>query len=57
MYEDFKNDLYGEIPIAYQSQIKEGPAKILATIDNTGIQQFDIEIIKKCIKKLLALKV
>ncbi|ABY92832.1 SpoIVB peptidase [Thermoanaerobacter sp. X514] len=47
MYEDFKNDLYGEIPIAYQSQIKEGPAKILATIDNTGIQQFDIEIIKK----------
>ncbi|MDP9749689.1 SpoIVB peptidase [Thermoanaerobacter pentosaceus] len=47
MYRDFNNDLYGEIPIAYQSQIKEGPAKILATIDGTGIQEFDIEIIKK----------
>ncbi|KUK09738.1 MAG: Sporulation protein IVB [Caldanaerobacter subterraneus] len=47
MYKDFKNEFYGEIPVAYQGQIKEGPAKILATIDNKGVQEFDVEIVKK----------
>ncbi|AIS52390.1 SpoIVB peptidase [Thermoanaerobacter kivui] len=47
MYKDYKNELYDEIPIAYQSQIREGPAKILATVDNNGIQQFDVQIVKK----------
>ncbi|MGB9779430.1 SpoIVB peptidase [Caldanaerobacter sp.] len=47
IYRDFENGFYGEVPIAYQSQIKEGPAKILATIDNKGVQEFDVEIVKK----------
>jgi stage IV sporulation protein B len=47
MYRDFKNDFYEEVPVAYQSQIKEGPAKILTTIDNKGVQEFDVEIVKK----------
>lgn len=48
MYNDYKNELYDKpIPVAYQSQVKEGPAKILSTIDNKGVQEFDIQIIKK----------
>lgn len=48
MYKDYKNELYNKpIPVAYQSQVKEGPAKILTTIDNNGVQEFNVQIIKK----------
>ncbi|HHV73723.1 MAG TPA: SpoIVB peptidase [Thermoanaerobacterium sp.] len=39
------------IPIGYQSQVVEGPAKILTTIDNTGVKEFDIQILKKVEQK------
>jgi len=51
IYNNYSNPIYSKpIPIAYQSQIKEGPAKILTTIDNTGVQEFTIEIIKKAVQ-------
>ncbi|NLB41903.1 MAG: SpoIVB peptidase [Clostridiales bacterium] len=41
------NPLYEKaLPIAYQQQIKPGKATILTTIDDTGIQEFDIQINK-----------
>lgn len=40
------NPLYKALPIAYQNQIKTGKATILTTIDDTGIQEFDIQITK-----------
>ncbi|NLI60626.1 MAG: SpoIVB peptidase [Clostridiales bacterium] len=33
-------------PICYQHGVKLGPAKILSTIDEEGIREFDVEIIK-----------
>jgi stage IV sporulation protein B len=46
------NDMVGKpIPIGYQSQVKEGSAKILTTIDNTGVKEFDIQIVKKVEQK------
>lgn len=32
------------MPIAYQHEIKEGPASILTTLDDNKVEQFDIEI-------------
>ncbi len=47
MNESFKPDSLGEpIPICYQHDVKLGPAKILSTIDEEGIKEFDVEIIK-----------
>lgn len=41
------NNMFTEpIPIALQSQIKEGPAKILTTINNTEVKSYDIVIEK-----------
>ncbi|HCS72680.1 MAG TPA: SpoIVB peptidase, partial [Clostridiales bacterium] len=41
------NPIYTKhLPIAYQHQIKPGKATILTTIDDTGIQEFDIQITK-----------
>ena len=34
------------IPIGVQSQVEYGPAQILCTIDNQGVQAFDCEIVK-----------
>jgi SpoIVB peptidase. Serine peptidase. MEROPS family S55 len=51
VYNDI-NDIVGKpIPIGFQSQVKEGPAKILTTIDNTGVKEFDIQIVKKVEQK------
>lgn len=41
------NDFYQTpMPIAYQHEIKEGPAHILTTIDSKGMQKYEIEILK-----------
>lgn len=41
------NNLYKEpIPIGFQNQIKEGPAKILTTISDTEVKSYDIVIEK-----------
>ena len=34
------------LPIAYQYNIKPGKATILTTIDDTGIQEYEIRILK-----------
>ena len=34
------------IPVAYRQEIHTGPAKILATIDENGAQEYDIEILR-----------
>jgi len=45
--EEIKNDFYTEeIPIAYQHEIKEGPAHILTTINSRGMEKYEIEILK-----------
>jgi stage IV sporulation protein B len=41
-----RNDSKGAIPIALSYQVKEGPAKILSTIDGNKVEEFDIEIQK-----------
>ena len=47
MNKSFNPDVLGEpIPICYQHDVKLGPAKILSTIDEDGIKEFDVEIIK-----------
>lgn len=47
LYKDIeKNFGNALIPVALQSQIKEGPAQLLTTIDDNGIQAFNIEIQK-----------
>lgn len=52
IYNNKSNELYSRpIPIGYQSQVKEGSAKILTTIDDRGIQAFDIQILKKVEQK------
>ena len=44
---DIEDTLYAEpMEIAYQHEIKEGPATILTTLDDNTITEFDIEIIK-----------
>ncbi len=42
-----KPDFYMDkaIPIAYQQNVKPGKATILATIDDTGVREFDIKIL------------
>lgn len=47
MNKTFNADTLGEpIPICYQHDVKLGHAKILSTIDEDGIKEFDVEIIK-----------
>lgn len=47
MNKAFNSDSLGEpVPICYQHDVKLGPAKILSTIDEEGIREFDVEIIK-----------
>jgi stage IV sporulation protein B len=44
---NIKNNIYKDpIPIAYQYNIKPGKATILTTIDDSGIQEYDIQILK-----------
>ena len=41
------NNIYDKpIKIGFRSEIKEGPAKIITTIDENGPKEYDIEIIK-----------
>jgi stage IV sporulation protein B len=41
------NRLYKEpIPVALQSEVKEGPASILATVDDQGVKAYDVRIIR-----------
>lgn len=41
------NNMYSEpIPVAFQGQIKEGPARILTTINGTEVKSYDIVIEK-----------
>ncbi|HZJ56761.1 MAG TPA: SpoIVB peptidase [Clostridia bacterium] len=43
----FIPDTLGEpIPICYKDNVKLGPAKILSTIDEEGIKEFDVQVIK-----------
>ncbi len=47
LYEDLKNPLYPNgVPVAYPDEVEAGPAKILTTVDEKGIQAYDCEIIK-----------
>lgn len=48
LYDKLSNNIYNKpIPIGYQSQVKEGPAKILTTIDDNGVKEYNIQIIRK----------
>lgn len=51
IYNNITNDTSISIPLGYQSQVKLGKAKILTTIDDKGVQAFDIQIIKKVEQK------
>lgn len=42
----FDNKYKKPMPIAYQHEIKEGPAYILTTLDHNKIEKFDVEITK-----------
>ena len=47
LVQELDNNFYkNPIPIAYQHEIKEGPAHILTTIDSEGVKKYDIEILK-----------
>jgi stage IV sporulation protein B len=57
-----RKNLLEPIPIALSYQIKEGPAKILTTIDGNKVEEFDIEIQKinrqnTCSSKSMLIKV
>lgn len=57
-----RKNLADPIPIALSYQIKEGPAKILTTIDGNKVEEFDIEIQKinrqdTCSSKSMLIKV
>lgn len=45
------NNIYDEpIPIAYQSEIKEGPAEILTTLDGNDVKRYSILIERKTVQ-------
>ena len=47
MNKEFDPSVLGEpLPICYQHDVKLGPAKIISTIDEEGIKEFDVEIQK-----------
>jgi len=47
IYKTITNPIYKKpIEICLQHQVKEGPATILCTVDDRGIREYDIEIIK-----------
>lgn len=47
MEKSYNPDMLGNpIPISYQHDVRIGKAKILSTIDEEGIKEFDVEIIK-----------
>lgn len=50
MYPNFvgliKNDFFKPIPIAYSSQIREGPAFIYTVVKGSQIESFEVEIVK-----------
>ncbi|NLJ66996.1 MAG: SpoIVB peptidase [Clostridiales bacterium] len=47
MDKKFNPDALGKpIPICYKDNVRLGPAKILSTIDEEGIKEFDVQIIK-----------
>jgi len=47
LYKNYENTLYPHgLPMAYPEEIHVGPAQILTTIDENGIQAFDCEIIR-----------
>ena len=56
LYENSAEGIFGElnegfvypaqpIPTAEKSEVKEGPATIMCTIDDSGVQEFEIEIV------------
>ncbi|MTI65447.1 MAG: SpoIVB peptidase [Firmicutes bacterium] len=48
---DVNNNLYKEVPIALQNEVKEGKAYILTTVEDNKIEKYDIEVIKKELQK------
>lgn len=47
MFNDVANPLYPDgLEIAYQDEVHTGPAKLLTTIDDSGLRAFDCEIIR-----------
>ena len=46
LYDNFIDPFVKPIPIAYSSQIKEGPAEIYTVIKGSRVEKFKIEIIK-----------
>lgn len=47
MNKNFNPDTLGEpMPICYKDNVRLGPAKILSTIDEEGVKEFDVQIVK-----------
>ncbi|MCE5234552.1 MAG: SpoIVB peptidase [Clostridiaceae bacterium] len=47
LYEDIINPLYPNgVPVAYPEEVETGPAKLLTTVDDSGVRAYDCEIIK-----------
>lgn len=47
MYQPVRNNIYREpVEIASPDEVKEGPATILTTLDDTGVQEYGCEIIR-----------
>lgn len=47
MNKNFSPDTLGEpMPICYKDNVRLGPAKILSTIDEEGVKEFDVQIVK-----------
>lgn len=47
MYQDYRNPLYPDgVPMAYPEEVHTGPAKLLTTLNDEGVKEYDCEIIK-----------
>lgn len=42
----YENPLYEEVPMAYGYEARTGPAQLLATISDQGIQAFDCQVVR-----------
>jgi stage IV sporulation protein B len=52
-----ENEIFTEpIPIALANQVKEGPAKMLTVVEDSKVEQFDIEIVSTIPQKFPATK-
>ncbi|MFZ5975858.1 MAG: SpoIVB peptidase [Bacillota bacterium] len=47
LYEPLENELYpSPLPAAKKEEVETGPAKLLTTVDDTGMKEYDCEIIR-----------